>query len=184
MSHSNDAGIMRIALNLTAACAVSGVIIAATYTLTKDQAERSEAEMKAASMRSLVPEASSFKPLEGQKDCYVALKDDTALATIIPSESKGYGGSIKMLVAVLPDAKVLSFTILSANETPGLGDKANTPLFQAQFKGKDIAHLKVVKDPANKDDIQALTGATITSKAVTLAVKEAVERYDAMKEGK
>ena len=114
---------------------------------------------------------------EEKKECYEARKGEATIAYIIPSETKGYGGSIKMLVAVSPDEKVLNYTILSANETPGLGDKAGTEAFESQFRGKDEAHLKVVKDPSDKADILAITGATITSKAVTLGVKEALELY-------
>ncbi len=187
MSHGNDSGILRIALNLTAACAVSGVILASVYVLTKDTADKAEIEMKNKSMRTLVPEADSFKRIdvelvhEGKaperKECYEALKGQAPLAFIVPAETKGYGGAIKMLVAVSPDAKVLNYVILSANETPGLGDKAGTPYFQDRLKGKDAEHLLVVKDPADKEHVLAMTGATISSKAVTLGVKEAVELY-------
>ena len=57
MSHENDAGIFRIALNLTAACAVSGVILATVYVLTKETAEKAEINLKNQSMHGLVPEA-------------------------------------------------------------------------------------------------------------------------------
>ena len=187
MSHGNDSGILNIALNLTAACAVSGVILASVYVLTKDTAIKAEIELKKQSMQKLVQEADGFQMIEvkvahegkpeATLECYEARKGQVTLAFIIPSETKGYGGSIKMLVAVTPDAKVINYTILSANETPGLGDKASTPYFQDRLKGKDAEHLKVVKDPSDKEDVQAMTGATITSKAVTLGVKEAVELY-------
>ena len=50
--------------------------------------------------------------------------------------------------------------------------------FRGQFKGKDSAHLKVTKDPTDTEDIQAMTGATISSRAVTKAVKDAVDRVN------
>ena len=80
-----------------------------------------------------------------------------------------------MLVAVTTDGKVIDYNILTSNETPGLGDNAAKEPFRSQFKGKQAEDLTVVKDPSNKEDIQAMTGATISSKAVTKAVKEAVE---------
>jgi electron transport complex protein RnfG len=184
-----DSGVLAIALNLTAACAISGVILATVYVLTKDTAEKAEIELKNSSMRKLVPEAAEFKKLEIEEevpghglkklDCYECLAKDASkpMAYIIPSEPKGYGGSINMLVAIAPDERVMNYTILSANETPGLGDKAGVPPFSSQFKGKDLAHLKVVKDPSDKEDILAITGATISSKAVTLGVKTALELY-------
>ena len=85
-----------------------------------------------------------------------------------------------MLVAVSPDGKVIDYNILSANETPGLGDNAAKEPFKSQFKDKTAEALTVVKDPSNKENIQAMTGATISSKAVTKGVKEAVEEVVAV----
>ncbi len=93
------------------------------------------------------------------------------MAYIVPSESKGYGGKIKMLVAVTADSKVIDFSILEHNETPGLGDNAQKPEFRQMFAGKGADKLTVTKDPANKDNIQAMTGATISSRAVTKGVR-------------
>lgn len=70
----------------------------------------------------------------------------------------------------------MDYTVLEANETPGLGDKGAKSPFKDQFKGKKIAGLEVTKDRSAKDKIQALTGATISSRAFTLGVKEAVEK--------
>ena len=100
-----------------------------------------------------------------------------------PSSSKGYGGAIKMLVAVTEEGKVVDFSILEHNETPGLGDNAQKPAFRNQFKEKGVSHLQVVKDPSNKEDIQAMTGATISSRAVTLGVRQAVDAVVAFKGG-
>jgi len=99
----------------------------------------------------------------------------------VPAESKGYGGKIKMLVAVTADSKVIDFSILEHNETPGLGDNAQKPEFRQMFAGKGADKLEVTKDPANKENIQAMTGATISSRAVTKGVREAVEAVAAYK---
>ncbi|MEN6389959.1 MAG: FMN-binding protein, partial [Syntrophomonas sp.] len=91
--------------------------------------------------------------------------------------------AIKLLVAIGPDNKVIKYTITEAKETPGLGDKASKPAFYEQFTGKTAANLKVTKDATNKDDIQAISGATITSRAVTLAVKQAVDEASELTKG-
>ena len=88
-----------------------------------------------------------------------------------------------MLVAVTADKKVIDFTILEHNETPGLGDNAQKPAFRQQFAGKGEELLEVTKDPANKDNIQAMTGATISSRAVVRGVKQAVETVAAITGG-
>lgn len=83
-----------------------------------------------------------------------------------------------MLVAVDTKGQVIGYNILTHNETPGLGDKTTKSQFKDQFKGKDIDHLVVTKDPSNKDDVQAITGATISSRAVTNGVHQAVEQVN------
>lgn len=89
-----------------------------------------------------------------------------------------------MLVGVTADGKVIDFTILEANETPGLGDNASKPAFRDQLKDKSADKLVVVKDPSKKENVQAMTGATISSRAVTLGVRNAVEAVTQFTGGK
>lgn len=174
--HGHDAGdsIFKIGINLTIACLLSGVIIAGTYAVTAPVAAKERVNLKNKAMKELVKDAQNFKPIDGKADWYVAEKDGKLLAYVVPAESKGYGGAIKMLTAVTPDGKVIDYKILSHNETPGLGDKATEPKFSKQFAGKSPENLEVVKTPTDKN-IQALTGATITSRAVTKGIREAAE---------
>ncbi len=181
-SHSSP-GIVSIALNLTCACLASGLIIAGTYYLTNDMAERKAVELENISRKGLVPDADAFNPVKGKDGWAEALKGGKPMAYIIPSEAKGYAGPVKLIVAVSPDGKVLNFSVLDSKETPGLGDKASKSPFRDQFAGKTLEHLKVVKDPSNKEDVLAITGATITSKAVTKAVAEAVEALSELRKG-
>jgi len=179
----NKDGLLKIALNLTCACIISGIIIAVVYFLTADIAKQKQIELNNLALQSLVTEADQYVPIEGKTGCYTATKNGEVIAYIVPSESKGYGGSIKLLVAVGPDNKVLKYTILESKETPGLGDKAAKAPFMDQFTGKTAANLEVTKDAANKDNIQAISGATITSRAVTLAVKNAVDEVSSLPKG-
>lgn len=176
--------IFQIAMNLTAACFISGAVIAGTYYVTAPIAAQKAIQLKNDSMKSLVKDAEGFKPVNGKTDWYVAEKGGQPIAYIIPAETKGYGGAIKMLVAVTKDAKVIDFNIVSANETPGLGDNASKPKFRNQFNGKTSENLEVTKDPSQTDKIQAMTGATISSRAVTKGVKEAVDQYKEFAGGK
>lgn len=176
--------IFQIAMNLTAACFISGAIIAGTYYVTAPIAAQKAIELKNDSMKSLVKDAEGFKPVDGKKDWYVAEKGGQPIAYIIPSESKGYGGAIKMLVAVTKDGKVIDYSITAHNETPGLGDNAAKPKFRDQFNDKTAEKLEVTKNPSETDKIQAMTGATISSRAVTKGVKEAVEQYNEFAGGK
>ncbi len=90
----------------------------------------------------------------------------------------GYGGDITLMVGFKTDKKtVISYKVLAAAETPGLGMKLKTPEFADQFKGKDGTALKVVKSGAPKgNEIEAITSATITSRAVCKAIADAQKK--------
>lgn len=176
--HEANDSIFKIGINLAIACLLSGAIIAGTYAVTAPVAAKERVNLKNKAMKELVADAQNFKPIEGKTDWYIAEKDGKALAYVVPAESKGYGGAIRMLTAVTPEGKVIDYKILGHNETPGLGDKAGEPKFSKQFIGKKAEDLEVVKVPTDKN-IQALTGATITSRAVTKGIREAVEQVTA-----
>jgi electron transport complex protein RnfG len=79
------------------------------------------------------------------------------------------------MLGVDPNLKVLNITILSQAETPGLGDEVESKEFRGQFIGKSIENMEVVKT-SGTDKIQALTGATISSRAVTNSERAALEQ--------
>lgn len=179
-AHTNkEYSIFQIAFNLAVVCLVSGIIIAATYYFTAPITEKKNAQLQQQSMQELVPDADSFVTVGGKSEWYAATKDDQTIAYVVPATTKGYGGTIELLVAVSTDGSVMDFQILSANETPGLGSNASKDSFRSQFAGKTSDALTVVKDQTNTENIQAMTGATITSTAVTKGVKEAVDEVNA-----
>jgi len=167
--------VLQIALNLAVTCLISGLILSITYFITHPTALKQYEKIRVMTMKELVTDADNFKPIKGKTEWYTAEKNGQMIAYVIPSESKGYGGTIKMLVAVNTKGQVIDFRITSLNETPGLGDKAKDNKFRSGLQGKTSDALIVTKDPANTKNVQAMTGATITSKAVTKGVKEAVD---------
>jgi Na+-translocating ferredoxin:NAD+ oxidoreductase subunit G len=167
--------ILQVALNLAVTCLIAGLILSVTYFITHPTALKQYEKIRVMTMKELVADADNFKPIEGKKEWYAAEKNGQTIAYVVPSESKGYGGTIKMLVAVTTKGKVIDFRITSHNETPGLGDKAKDNKFRSGLQGKTSDALIVVKNPAKTENVQAMTGATITSKAVTKGVKEAVD---------
>lgn len=175
--------IFQIALNLTITCFISGVILAGLNYVTAPIAAQKAIVIRNNTMKSLVKDADSFKAIQGKTDWFEAVKGGKTIAYVVPAETKGYGGTIKMSVAVTKDGKVIDYDISSANETPGLGSNASKEPFKSQFKGKTSANLVVTKDPSNTKNIQAMTGATISSRAVTKGVKEAVDEVAAFAGG-
>ena len=104
----------------------------------------------------------------------VAAKDASGAETgyIVKGSAAGYGGSVIVVVGVDADLKV---TGISFPETAGLGQKATEPAFYEQFAGKGTK-LSVKKGGgAGEDEIDAISGATITSTAVTNTVNAATE---------
>jgi len=104
------------------------------------------------------------------------------LGYILDTEGKGYGSTIKVMVGVTTDYTIQKVKILEQQETPGLGTNCEKPEFLQRFIGKkpgrnDIWNngwfLRVDKDGG---DIQSISGATITSRAVTKAIKTAVDK--------
>lgn len=91
--------------------------------------------------------------------------------------SHGYGGEIVLMVGFAEDKKtVISYKVLSASETPGLGMNMTSKEFSSQFAGKDGTKLKVKKDGG---EIEAITAATITSRAVCRAIASAAKKLAA-----
>jgi len=165
---------VKIALNLAITCLLSGAIIAGVYTVTEPAAEAQRVKAKNDAMRELVKDAESFKAVDGKEGWYAALKGGQVVAYIVPSQGKGYGGAIQMLAAVAPDGKVIDFKVLRHAETTKEAARITGFEFRSQFAGKTAGDLEVVKAPTDKN-IQALTGATITSRAMTGGIRVAVE---------
>lgn len=163
-----------VALNLTLAALLSGATVAGVYFWTAPIAAHQRIVQRDNTMKDLVPSANQFTPVEGHEGWFEARKDGATVAYLVPGESAGYGGKIRLMVALDPQSTILDFRVLSHNETPGLGDKTTQPRFRQQFVGKRIENLEVVKVP-EEGKIDAITGVTISSKAVTKAVRGAVE---------
>jgi len=98
------------------------------------------------------------------------------LGYAIVTYASGYQGSIKILVSVTPDfSKIITFRVLEHSETPGLGGNIVNPDFIAQYEGLSCdKQIIVIKGPSKKEnnEISAISGATISSRAVTKALNE------------
>ena len=93
---------------------------------------------------------------------------------ITTTDKEGYGGDIQITVGITADGTVNGVSILSINETAGLGMRAKEPAFYEQYQGKQAERFIVSKDGGAGEPIDALSGATITSRAVTGAVNAAL----------
>jgi electron transport complex protein RnfG len=131
-------------------------------------------------VRKVIPSASSVQKLgifecNGKNAEYYSVKTNGQItAYAIISYGKGYSSLIKTLVAVDLKCCITGFKVLELAETPGLGDQVTEIDFCQQFLGKNLSRMKLTTT-GEKDCIQAVTGATISSRAVTEdAVKNAL----------
>lgn len=97
------------------------------------------------------------------------------------SSDKGYSGLIRLMVGITPAGEITSIEVMEQKETPGLGSKIAEDRFKNQYKGKSLgnAKWKVKKDGGDFDQI---SGATISPRAVTNAVRSGLEAYDEHKQ--
>lgn len=169
---------IRFGLILLSICLVASLVLSVTYKFTHSRIEAQMISEEKGSLDEVFPEATGFedKSLEGQA-YYVAKKDQEDLGYVIKVETKGYSSMIKMLVGFDFQGQIKGIKILAQEETPGLGAKItelrfgeNKPWFLSQFEGKNAPEIEF-------KDIQAITGATISSKAVLEGVKKAVNDF-------
>ncbi len=175
--------ILKIGLILFAITAISAGILAAVNGLTAPVIAANSEKKRNAAMTKVMPGVESFEKLDyepggsvtaifsGGQDKYVAL-----------CEPKGYGGAISMVVGVNADGTVSGIDITTQSETPGLGANCIKDEFKNQFIGK-TEDIKVVKRGATDNQIDAISSATVTSKAVTAGVNDALAVIAELKNG-
>ena len=184
---------LQLVLSLTLISAVCAAVLAIVNAATKERIANLATLKANAAARAVLPAAVKAidsrtipgdAPGDAEITVFIGYADDakTQIAGYaVPGLSKkGYGGAIQLMVGLNPDRTVVTYQVLAAGETPGLGSNLTTPAFIARFKDQPAASVKVTKDGGK---IEALTSATITSRAVCDAVADAAQRIDRI-EGK
>ena len=159
-------------LILTAICTIVTMLLAMTNMFTAEKIAENAAQ-KAAESRKKVLAAADYKPLDKEGNVYGAYDENgQKIGVVITTVANGYGGKIEVMTGIQTDGQVSGVNILSMEETPGLGAKGKEDGFLRQYWGYNSPNLAVSKDGG---EINALSGATITSRAITRAVGEAIE---------
>lgn len=187
---------VKITLNLVVIYVIGGLIMAFVYAKTSPIMFIKAKEEKEAALKLMMPEADkiallgTWEPHEKHAEYYAAQKcgelnilsvtdektgevkeeteciDPRDIGYIVEGFGKGYSSYIQLLTSVDKNFVVQKISVLHHGETPGLGDEIEKEYFQSQFKGKSIDNLIVIKGET-EDKIQAITGATISTRAVT-----------------
>ena len=163
---------------LCAICVVITGALAATNAATAPVIAKAKAEAERLARTELLPEADDFTPVAGidvenVTDVYAARN---GTGSVITSTSKGYGGTITVMSAFTPEGQIKQIKVTEAQETPGFGSKVTaTPSYWERYMNQDAGKALVLNQ-----DVDAETGATISSKALLRAVNSAIEAYNAI----
>ncbi len=183
--------IVKDAFVLTAITLISGGLLGSVYEITKEPIAKQEELAKQEAYKTVLPKADSFKEVAMKGDAGVKIpaaagytaQEITSVAsgldkdgnqvgfvyTIVTSE--GYGGDITFTMGITSDGTVQGIEMLSISETAGLGMKAAEDDFKSQYANKKVEKFQYTKTGAvEENEIDAISGATITTNAVTNGV--------------
>ncbi len=171
--------------------ALSGGVLAAIKNATQDRIEYQQLVFVKGPAIDLIMEGCSNNPVQDrfklkdqdkERDIFVGEFDGKKNVVAFETYGKGFGGDIGVITAVNLDTdEILGVAVTTHSETPGLGSKAKTdPDFRTQFGGQPITEVFKVK--ADGGQIDAISGATISSRGVSAAVVEAGKVYKRLKD--
>lgn len=185
--------VYRAAMNLCAITLVAGLLLGLVYQVTKEPIHQAEVAAEIAAYKAVCPQADSFEEsadmmanAAGIQGTYGDVTIDKAFNAVDASgnvvgyvvnatSKEGFGGEITVSVGFDTEGKVTGIEFLAISETAGLGMNATNDSFRSQYLGKAVDEFSVTKTAAAADsDIEAISGATITSNAVTSAVNTAL----------
>ena len=185
--------IIKNTIVLTIITLVAGLGLGFVYEITKDPIAQAQDAAKKEAWQAVFPEAdlNDFEAVEVDQDVADQVISDLGIKAtvdevctvgeegyvITTTDKEGYGGDIQITVGITADGTVSGISILSIGETAGLGMRATEPSFYEQYKDKQTEKFYVSKDGGEGEPIDALSGATITSRAVTGAVNAALAYY-------
>lgn len=199
--------IVKDAMALTLITLVAGLALGAVHGITKEPIAKQEALAKAEAYQEVFADAAEFNAVEMTDDLAGQLRESLDSEgykaqtieeimeavdgsgnqlgyafTVVTAE--GYGGDIKFSMGVQADGTMNGISILSISETAGLGMNADTDEFKGQFAGKQTDKIVYTKNGASADnEIDALSGATVTTNAMTNGVNAGLCAFRVMEGG-
>ena len=182
--------IIKNTLILTIITVIAGLGLGLVYEITKEPIAATEEQAKKEAWQAVFTDvnADEFEPLEVDESAAETAISDLGIKAVVNevckagdegyivtvTDKEGYGGDIKVTVGIQNNGTVSGVSILSISETAGLGMRATESSFQEQYVGKNTEHFYVSKDGGEGEAIDAISGATITSRAFTGAANTAI----------
>lgn len=198
--------ILKDTISITAITLVAGLALGVVQDITAGPIAEQKLKAKQEAYKAVFPEAETFGQVELgdqaeelagilSENGYGAQSIDEVMTAFDASEneigyaftvttSEGYGGDIQFAMGVQKDGTMNGISILSISETAGLGMKADTDAFKSQFQNKNVEKFTYTKNgAASEDEIDALSGATITTNAMTNGVNAGLCAFQYMEGG-
>ncbi|MDD4796945.1 MAG: RnfABCDGE type electron transport complex subunit G [Eubacteriales bacterium] len=178
--------VLRLGFRLLAVALVAGVLLGLTDYFTKEPIAAQRLRLSEEARLQAFEDADAFQRVDDAAlsgdvtDIYIAQKDGQNAGYVVSVSPKGYGGPIAVTVGVALDGTVTGVVIGTNSETPGLGKRVGEPAFGQQYVGKGgTFSLQSGTDSA----IDAVAGATVSSRAVTDGVNQALSAAQQLAQG-
>lgn len=165
---------LRYGVILALICMVASGLLAVVNSLTKARIIAQAETEEERALSEVLPEAMHFEPVKSDDNIIYYKgedKENKFIGVAFKASGKGYSSTIETMVGMEKDGTITAIKILSQNETPGLGANIAEPKFTGQFSNRNIQDL---------NQAEAITGATISSKAVIDSVKTRAEEIKAL----
>ena len=192
MASKRESNFINMVITLFLVAAVAALALGGVYTVTKEPIAIAKQKKLEAAIKSVMPDfdtiiETKFIDPEGKDSLtfYFANKNGEQIGAAIKTYTMdGFSGKIELMIGMLDDGTINNTAVLEHKETPGLGDKMDIKKsdFPLQFKGKNPNdfNLRVTKDGG---DVDAITAATISSRAFCDAVQRAYTTFEKEKGG-
>ena len=171
--------IVKLVLSLTVISAICAGVLASVNAVTAERIRGIRAQQTLDAAAAVMPAGVDASKVEQIAEGIFAGKDASGKAigyAVKGTDPAGYGGDIVLMVGFTPDFKIVTYRKLEAAETPGLGANLTGESFMKQFSGMDATEPIAVKKDGG--GVEAITSATITSRAVCGAINEAKTKLE------
>ncbi len=169
---------MRLVTVLTLVCVMAALVLGAVYKNTAPLIAAQKEKETQQALKQALPDADKFIMQRIDDEIYYeGHKKERLAGYVITVKAEGYSGDIEIMVGLDKKGAITGVEILTQQETPGLGARCievkygeKTPWFTGQFKQKKAEDLTL-------ENIETITGATITTEAIIDAIKESVDKW-------
>lgn len=170
---------------------VAAMSLALTNEVTKDKIVEQRTMANELAKKEVLPEATRFEDITGEMaleitenfspivESYVGYDaSDAVVGYVFKSKPTGFGGPLEVVTGINLNSEVTGLRVGSHLETPGLGAKGTNADYYEQYAGKSATEwIGVSKTAATGNDIQAITGATISSDAITVGANASIDAF-------